>query len=83
MHDVLEGVLQYEAKLLLQYCVGGKKFFKLKDLNQLIEGLEMGYMEASSRPAPIPQHALNSSDHLLKQNGNSYHILQYYNTAIT
>ena len=29
MHDVLEGALQYELKLLLQYCIKDKRFFQV------------------------------------------------------
>ncbi len=68
MHDVLEGVLQYEAKLLLRYCVLSEKFFSLATLNEAIEGADFGDMELS-RPAPITKKALRSNDNLLKQKG--------------
>lgn len=29
MHDVLEGALQYELKLLLQYCINDRRFFQV------------------------------------------------------
>ena len=53
MHDILEGALQYEAKLLLQHFIGVKKFFRLSFLNELIEQAEMGYLEEKNRPAPV------------------------------
>ena len=65
MHDILEGVLQYEAKLLLKHIVE-ERHISLSHLNMLIESVELGYMEASSRPSPI---ILNSDDELLRQNG--------------
>ncbi len=72
MHDVLEGALQYEAKLLLKYCIRDKIFFKLKALNEAIERADMGYMEVASRPAPITKNALQSDDNLLKQKGTKF-----------
>ena len=30
MHDILEGVLQYELKLFLKQCIKEKRFFKVK-----------------------------------------------------
>ena len=30
MHDVLEGALQYELKLLLKYCINDKQFFQVQ-----------------------------------------------------
>jgi hypothetical protein len=69
MHDVLEGVLQYEVKLVLRHCVVSKKYFQLSFLNMHIDNYELGFMEASNRPSPIKKETLKSSDHSLKQNG--------------
>ena len=66
MHDVLEGVLQYEVKLLLCHCVRDKKYFLLSLLNDCIENYELGFMVF---PTPIKRKTLYSSDHSLKQNG--------------
>ena len=68
MHDVLEGALQYELKLLLCHCID-EGYFRLSQLNSIIEGMELGYME-SDRPAPISQNTLRAGDNnLLKQKG--------------
>jgi hypothetical protein len=68
MHDVLEGALQYEVKLLLQYCREKRHF---SDHNEAIEGMELGYME-TDRPAPIPSKTLYARDsNSLKQKGMS------------
>lgn len=45
MHDVLEGVLQYETKLVLWHCVYAKQYFTLSWLNRQIEHRELGFME--------------------------------------
>ena len=44
MHDLLEGVLQYEAKLLLCVLVQSN-YFTLEDFNSwLLENTELGYI---------------------------------------
>ena len=54
MHDLLEGVLQYEIKLLLIYCINiNNHFFMLDILNSKIESLEVCYGMESDRPTPI------------------------------
>lgn len=69
MHDVLEGALQYEVKLLLQYCIREKRYFSTSDLNEGIEGMELGYME-TDRPAPITSKTIYARDsNSLKQKG--------------
>ena len=44
MHDVLEGVLQFEAKLLLRQFIHHDHYFTLAQLNQQIEALELGFL---------------------------------------
>lgn len=39
MHDVLEGALQYEAKLLLQQLILVGHYFTLANLNQQIDSM--------------------------------------------
>jgi len=69
MHDILEGALQYETKLMLQTFVNRKKYFALDEFNSRLENLELGYMESKSRPTPVSQKTLNSESNSLKQNG--------------
>ena len=69
MHDVLEGVLQREVKLILQCCVDSKKYFRLTYLTQLMEMFKFGYMEVANCPTPIQRKTLNSGDFSLQQNG--------------
>ena len=42
MHDILEGTLQYEVKLMLQIMIHTDKYFMLDQLNSWIENLELG-----------------------------------------
>lgn len=70
MHDVLEGALQYEAKLVLQKFVFDDHYFSLDDLNQQIESIELGHAESKNRPSLISPKTLSSSrDNSLKQSG--------------
>ena len=67
MHDLLEGTLQHVLQLLLPYCIEEKRYFRLKSLNDKIEGIELGYMEAT-RPAVV-----DNCKHL-RQNGKTFLI---------
>ena len=64
MHDVLEGVLQYETKLVLIHLIQSCHYLTLRYLNHLIACVNLSYMEVSSRPTEI-----SLSDDKLKQNG--------------
>ena len=69
MHDVLEGLLQYEIKLMLQELVYTESYVSLGELNTRLECLELGHMESKDRPSQITQTTLQSSGSSLKQNG--------------
>ena len=72
MHDILEGVLQYEAKLVLSHITSGY-YISLSRVNHL-ECIELGYMEVCNRPSAV----LNMDKHL-KQNGMG----ELYNTVVS
>lgn len=70
MHDVLEGALQYEAKLMLTQFLLHDHYFTIDQLNVQIESIELGHAEAKNCPCPISISTITStSDHLLKQSG--------------
>lgn len=69
MHDILEGTLQYEAKLMLQVMVSKENYFTLEELNSRIENFELGYMESKNRPTAISSNTLFSNGNTLRQNG--------------
>lgn len=69
MHDILEGALQYETKLILQKFIREDKYFTLEELNSTIEHFDFGFAEGKNRPTPITALTLSSSDNALKQNG--------------
>lgn len=84
MHDVLEGVLEYETKLLLRYCIDEKKYFTSMELQDWMEGFEYGYTETPNRPTPITREILRKKDNSLNQNGKIFYYIncmyvRYYN----
>lgn len=50
MHDILEGALQYETKLILQKFIHQDKHFTLEEMNSTIERFDFGYAEEKNRP---------------------------------
>lgn len=69
MHDILEGSLQYEVKLLLHAMIDDKNYFNLTTFNTRLENLELGYMECKNRPTIISAKTYSSTGNSLKQNG--------------
>ena len=65
MHDILEGALQYEVKLMLRFFIDIDKYFTLQDLNTRLEHIELGYMERKDRPTPISVLTFRSSGNSL------------------
>ncbi len=53
MHDVLEGALEYEVKLLLNVFIKKEKYFSLAEFNSRLECMDFGYMEAKDCPTQI------------------------------
>ena len=68
MHDVLEGVLQYEVKLMLQHMITIEQYFSLDMVNTKLENLDLSTSESINRPTSIPQTTFNSDGNSLKQN---------------
>lgn len=71
MHDVLEGLLQYEVKELLNELINAKKLFTLQELNRRMADFDYGYYNDSNKPSPITERRLCSPDHSLKQHGKT------------
>lgn len=72
MHDVLEGSLQMETKLMLQefICKSNPPLFSLADLNGRIRPFSYGYAEARNKPSEIGLAQLtNQATHTLGQSG--------------
>ena len=69
MHDILEGALAYESKLMLERCIRQEKYFQLADLNHMITNFQFGYTEVRNRPTIISNATISGDDNTLKQNG--------------
>lgn len=52
MHDMLEGVIPYELKLVIQNFIS-KSYFSLETLNHRLKAFDFGYSEIGDKPAPI------------------------------
>ncbi len=68
MHDMLEGVLQYEVKEMLK-VFKSSGLISLKEVNEAIEAFPYGYTDVADKPSSIADTTLTSSDHSLKQKG--------------
>ena len=64
MHDLLEGVLQYEGNLVLQHCIDRSRYFTLTSLSKIMDNIELGYMESDDRPTLITARVLHSEKNL-------------------
>ena len=64
MHDILEGTLQFEAKLVLQHIVR-ERYVSYSMFAGALAGLELGYMEADNKPSEISSATLSSLDKTL------------------
>jgi hypothetical protein len=53
MHDIWEGIVPLEIKLILKHFVFTKHYFKLRDLSDRIVFFNYGAVEFYNRPAPI------------------------------
>ncbi len=69
MHDILEGLLQYETKEMLKQFIKVDSFFSLEELNRRIGKFDFGYYNDKNKPAPITEQKLSSNDNSLKQHG--------------
>lgn len=68
MHDLLEGALPHELKLLLQHCMS-MSYFNLSTLNERLAAFDIGYSEVKDKPA------LFGSDSKCKQTASQMWLL--------
>ena len=69
MHDVLEGALEHEVKVLLNRFINVEKYFTLTQFNSRLSNMDLGYMESKDRPTVIADQTLSGPSHKLKQEG--------------
>lgn len=68
MHDVLEGVAQYELKELIKHLVEDR-IYTLAGINSVLGKFPYSYVDIKDKPTLISASTLSSSDHHLKQKG--------------
>ncbi|PIK48988.1 hypothetical protein BSL78_14139 [Apostichopus japonicus] len=63
MHDLLEGVVQFEIKLVLSYLISDREspLMTLDLLNKEITSYDYGSTEKSNKPSPIKLHSHGNS----------------------
>ena len=62
LHDVLEGVLQYECREMLKTYISNEKYFTLEQLNDIISKFDCGFYNDKNRPSPITHTTLSRTD---------------------
>ena len=78
MHDILEGAVAYEAKLIMQHCIT-KNYLSFTTLSQALESMELGYMEVGNRPSQFTSDVLwSTTKTALGQNGKFQDIVFMY-----
>ena len=65
MDDLLQGVLQYEAKELVKHLIS-ECLISLKDT---IVSFPFGYADVANKPLPIADSTLSLANHMLKRTG--------------
>lgn len=71
MHDLLEGALQYEVKILIKEMTRVEEYFTLDLFNTRLTTTELGYMEVKDRPTVLDDHKISNSGHTLSQSGKN------------
>ena len=69
MHILLEGVIPYTLKLLLNSFVYGKKYFSIDFLNNRIQSFKYSRTERRDKPSPLLVSMLKP-DGKISQSGN-------------
>jgi hypothetical protein len=69
MHDILEGVLQYEVKKMLKVFIKVERYFTLDILSDSISKYDFGYYNDKNKPTLITEAKFASKDNSLRQNG--------------
>ena len=61
MHNIFEGVVPYEMKLLIDFCSNTQSYFSLATLNHRIVSFDYGYSEMGDKPAIIHESKLRQT----------------------
>ena len=69
MHTIAEGVLQYEARLVLHHFIRTNQL-TLEQINGAIESHNYGYTETSDKPPPLKETVFTKDGYKLKYNAS-------------
>lgn len=72
MHDILEGVAQYEIKLLLAHCIS--TCITLQEYNNRLQRFDFGYSQ-TDKPPPLTKHVITSDDKHLRMSASQVIVL--------
>ena len=61
MHTILEGVLQYEVRLVLHYFIENN-ILTIGNLNAAITNHDYGYTEVSDKPGPLRETVFSGTE---------------------
>ena len=74
MHDLFEGVLPYEMKLLLTFLVNAK-YITISSLNDRIRWFDFGYIECSNKPTELDERSFKNSSQKIRQSASKMWLL--------
>ena len=75
MHDLFEGVVPYEMKLLLTYYIENK-YISCVGFNYRLQQFDFGYTEIKDKPSLIlNEKLLNKSDNRIRQSASQTWLL--------
>lgn len=78
MHDLFEGVVPYEMKLLLTHLVNAK-YFSIATLNDRIKRFDFGYIERSDIPSPLDEKTfMKNPAQKIRQSASKMWLLAIY-----
>ena len=69
IHVLLEEVIPYSVKALLQSFVSVKRYFTIDSVNQKISSFKFSWTESKSKPSQIPSTILHDGGSI-HQSGN-------------
>jgi hypothetical protein len=76
MHDLLEGIVPYETKLVLNNLTVIRKLLTLEELNARIASFDYGYVDKKNKPTTLSDADIADIDkHSLNQNASQMHCL--------
>ena len=77
MHDLFEGIVPCEMKLLLTHLVTAK-YLSIADLNDRIGRFDFGYTELSDKPSVLDDKVVKNPDQKIRQSASKMWLLAIF-----